>query len=377
MRTFITAGNVKIEYPDGMVWLWDENLIRITAPGNVGQYRVGYECLVGSAETGEEATLNYRSQFSKTVTFSLNEALRTLYSEAGNWEGYNDFQVTLTIYLNETVHYSMTFNLYVQDGRTLPYKIHGGNKVVYLPAMDDLEGVYIWAPRLIDMYLRGNVIHLWPGINWLDLHQIITSPGVYRMCFQDTDRNDVEITGVNPITPTSATISLNYLQGLATEIPDQIIVPSIYEQDMLDDCIMLIVGPGMTTSGNPVCENGAGGRDGSFVELKYRDCDGCTRYLGGWIQEDKHNVERTMWSRPVIGNPMKQGFSHISSYENTLTISFIDVERASGFDEILLSENVWFRCQATNGQWRICKIQDSISRNSGDDRYDLTLEIKC
>lgn len=369
---YVVRNGVKIWYPDQQVFLWDE--INFALEGPTGS-RIGYNLsLLNYGPTHESRTLSYQSGFSNKISVPIGEAVRSIYNDAGiDGGGHCGMTAVLTIYLNgQRLQEMWTWHMDVMEGRTMSYKIHGGNKIIHIYSQDELGSLQIYSDEVCDLYIGTQQFHIFKGLNVLDLASVISAPGVYSLCFTQGTGGAVEIVSVMDITPSSATIYLQYQTAGSDE--GDVRKDNIYKADDLKNCYFIVYGWGMSWHNGQLCESQTG--DGEYIELRYRDTDGSRRYLGGRIMSDELEYEGMRYNRLDPMMLFKKPLRHVQSHETSLTVGMADLERASGFDEILLSGIVEMRCKATLNQWVPCIIEDSIVRNSGEDRYDVELQIK-
>lgn len=367
---YTVIDNVKIWYPDQQVFLWDEINFALESPSGS---KIGYSLSLLNTETYENRSLSYRSGFSNKIIVPIGEAVRSLYNDSGTSGGYCGMTAVLTLYIDgQRQQHMWTWRMAVMEGRTMSYKIHGGNKIIHVYNQSELSSVQIYSDAVCDLYLGTNQFHIYKGLNTLDLSSLISTEGVYSLCFTAGTGGQVEIVSVTDITPSSAVIHLSYQVG--DEDTGGVRKPSIYSGDDLKNCYFLIYGWNMTWHNGQLCQSMVG--DGEYIEFRYRDTDGSRRYLGGRIMSDELEYEGMRYNRMDPMMLFKKPLRHVQSHETSLTVGMVDLERASGFDEILLSALVEVRCKATQDQWVPCIIEDSIVRNSGEDRYDVELQIK-
>lgn len=367
-----TINGVKLTYPDERIFLWDEN--NLVIEGGSGT-KIGYNLALTNAGTYEVRSLSYRSGFSNKITVPLTEVIRSLYNDSTTPGGYCGISGTLQVFQDGVSMGWWTWYTVCMEGRTMSYKQHGGNKIIHIYSQDELQNVQIYSPEVATLYLGVTPFYVFKGINTLNLSAHITTPGVYNLCFtEESPAAAVTLYSVTNITPSSAVINLQYQTSSSSGDSGETHIPNIYRGDDLRDCYFLVYGQDMTWNNGQICESTS--RDGDFIELRYRDTDGSRRYLGGRIMSDELEYEGLRYNRVDPMMLFKKPLRYVQSHVTNLTIGLADLERASGFDEILLSSLVEMRCAATNGEWVPCIIEDPIVRNGGEDRYDVELQIK-
>lgn len=370
MQQVIIDG-VKIQYPDQQVFLWDENFFQLESGAGT---KIGYNLSLLNTDTYENRSLSYRSGFSNKISVPLKEAIQSLYDDAGQVGGGHSFMsAVLTLYIDGVrTQHMWTWRMDVMEGRSLSYKIHGGNKIIHIYNPDELFQVQIYSDAVCDLWLGTTSYHIYKGLNTIDLSNSITTEGVYSLCFTQGTGGLVEIVSITDVTPSSAVIHLAY--QVSDEDTGGTRKPNIYLGDELKNCYYLVYGQGMTWHNGALCQTMT--NDGDFVEIRYRDTDGSRRYLGGKIISDELEYEGMDYNRIDPMMLFKKPLRYVMNHATNLTVGFVDLERASGFDEVLLSSLIEIRCAATQNQWRPCIIEDSIIRNGGEDRYDVELQIK-
>lgn len=367
MRQQIVNG-IEIEYPEQNIFLHDENNVKITATVGSDPINIGYDMLVINYSTGQRRKLSYRSTFSPTVIVPLQETINSLYKDE---DGKCGLSISLQVYINNVLYGQRVWGHTVFKGRTLSYKMHGGNKVMHVYNPDELQNIQIFSNTTMALYFGSHPFHIMNGLNTINLSGYITDPGVYKLCFSPSTNASVSIVMVSNITPWNGIAVLEYDNGTPSD-SGEVRIPSLYRGDAITNCLTIVYGYGISEYGE-ACDSSAS--DGQWVEIRYRDTDGARRYLAGKVISDELEYDPMDYNRLEPFLLFKKPLRHVQAFRTNITVGLADLERASGFDEVLLSDDIEWRSDVTNMEWRPCKIEDSIIRNGSQDRYDMELSM--
>ena len=363
MRQSTIQTTISVLYPEGIIWTGDETMVKISGPSG---YRIGYQLKIENVISTENLILNYRSQFSHQVLVPISDAIKRLFLL--DQQSSNTYSFTLTVFLNGVDKGSLVWECQVLNGKTLPWKQHGVNKDIYIYSPDELEGVEIYGRWNVEIWMNGqHEFGLLEGMNIIGLQYTILQPGDYVFKPIEGSMSDVSIVGTLPLSPTSQQIDLQYINS--SEISSELQIPSIWLGDGFKG------DEGWTIHyGRPCLPSGI--TDGSFLEIKYRDTDGCTRYVGGWLNLEELQTERISYTTAEPMLLFKKNLSHITSFSNTLTIGVPGIRRSSGVNELILSDDVEMRGDVTEGQWVPCKIMDEFEVGGNQEIMDIEIKIE-
>lgn len=347
MRT-TTVNGFTINYPDSIVWTQDHSPVTVSGTGPVGAVITVFH------PAGETRTLSYMSPLEE-VTFYLDTTLRELDND-----NIGDYRCELALYQNYTLVTTFSFWFKVYKGKSFQDRTHGTSQYMYIYDMTELIKLQIWSPSAGTASINGSTFNINPGLNSLNLSSVITGTGLYTICLSDPSSStlDAFIISDNALTPTSSTLMF---KTKTEEGEPQIGGNVIKSASIFPVCHTIEV--------SSSCE------DYPFAELMYRDTDGCTRYLGGIIENDTPTVKRTAYTRLDDSVYKDVPRSVLSDSNNMIKVQFNDIDIHSNFQDILYSDVLMLRRRWDNEPIPVRLKTDKLVVDAKEDLVDFELEI--
>lgn len=360
MRVNLINGTT-VTYPDSTVWIGDNMPVSLSNP----TYTVGADIVVTNMASLKSKQLIHVSEL-KNLMFSLNDAVRSLFSYGGC-----DMNVKVSVYTDGFFDDSFGFNIKVLEGKTLPNRSHGSTQTVYAYSIDDLYKMSFIFAGTGQLSANGHSFPVVsPGYNSFDFRSYITHSGTYQLCYrygakgggQDTTTR-IEITDVNNITPFSAVTNLSFSDIDDQPSQDEIKGGGIWNDEqinLVDYCIDLVW--------EDSCD------DFNFFKVRYFDTDGCLRYLGGKIESETTNSKQDNYYRSdnyVYRNISRKHFKDMSG---TVKVVYPDLKRNSYWSDILLADRIDFL--SYDGNWIECSLVTSKATVKSEDSEDVSLEFE-
>lgn len=316
MRHQTIIGRVDLMYPEEVCFINDRNVITLT-------YIASGEDTVGGVFTltnqlGDTASLLYNSE-QKNLTFNLLSTLKKLMHN----DYYDVVTVSGSVICGETSDDITPFTLKCIDGRTLHSKPHNAERIIYYYDLEDLTGLEF-------LMLEGGTI------NFTQVQSGVVKQNLSNY-LGDFNVNIVEGNTQRTVTVKKSVIGGD--NGYSTGCGDE--------------------GEGV-------------GVDNNFgiLKLRYRNTDGCQRFLQGKITSRKRTVGQQDWRADELVRHTPN--SMITSTTDEITVGFPDIERKSYAEDIMYSQLIEY--QREDGEWEPCIIGGkSVTLNEWDtNEFEIT-----
>ena len=352
MRNY-NGNGILAEYPDKVVWIQDSNVVNVHAADPGG--KVGAEITVRHPGGVETRRIRYMGELSQLL-FVLDDALAALHD-------YNIGQYTcqVDLYLDGVQVDSFSFNFQLLDGKSFTNRSHAISRTIYIYDLDELAKLQIYSPETGIFAVTGGTFILREGLNQYNLTSNITANGEYSACLQSGYQLPVaQITGDTPERP--------WLHDLYWTVTGDGTQPTKFDGgdvwwkgEVFPICHTIVV------------DDSCSGDD--FVELRYRDADGCERYLGGRLVKEVNKAETQSYTRTETTNAFRNiPRRRISGTSRAVTVGFSDIATDAYPQDIRYSEEVYMRMY--DGEWwPVVVASDSITTKGSQDTQDFELEI--
>lgn len=353
MRTY-TNQNITLTFQESVVWLWDSNTITIESANTSD--KVGGEIIIRHPNGTETRTIRHISELSK-ITFVIDDALMALADD-----NIGQYTTQVNVYNNGALVFTKSFAFQLLYGKSFTNQSHAMSRTAYIYDADELIKFQVYSPSSGVFSFEGNQTTLSRGLNQYNLSSLVTSYGTYDFCLQNSQVTPVAIiSGDNYITPTSSKIYWTQTRsGHSNSSTEKGGNVWRYDETIFPVCCRLIF--------EEPC------RDNDFVELMYRDTDGCFRYLGGKLANSTDTVSGTSYTRLDYTNVFRNiPHKHTDSTKRTLKVGFIDIARNAYPQDILYSDEVFMRMY--NGEWWPVTIGSDKIEIKSNDTQDIELEI--
>lgn len=352
MRNVI-EGVYSIDYPEDIVWLKDNNVIKIGS--SWGGFTVDIE-----VRTPSGAVLRLENKTDRhDIIFDLDECLNYLYKEDDIFHNNGIWRINVSLDAGSFKNYfNFTFNLY--NGCSFTYKTHGTSNIINIYNADELENLFIFSPVAGKTVIDNNEITINKGINLLDLSEIITEQGEYDICLVSAEDYPplAEITGDVAVTPNDSYI---YYVAYEQEDPGTLYGGSLMNRKKIFPiCYKLIY--------KEVCD------DYCFGELKYINTDGCYRYIGGKILSGTDNNTTVNYNIPNTKIYNTAPKYKITGAQKILKLGCVDIPKDVEIEDIIYSDNIWIR-GIDNEWWDVQLNKTDITENYNEDFEDAQFEI--
>lgn len=352
MRTY-TVGNIKYTIPEEIVFLHDTTVIKIES--TIGN-NIGAEITIVNPNF-DGKVLKYDSDLSE-LYFHLDDVLKSLYNDDFATNLRNPWWVSLLMYDGNQLT-SAAFYMQILNGTSFSNRTHSCSPVIYIYNADELYNLQVYAPSAGQIIWNGGRTDVYKGINKIDLHTDITTTGEHIFSIQSKSQLEpiAEITGTEPITAGSMRILFDSFTPESSQ--------SLTGGDIWDK--MSIFPMQYKLIYEEHCD------DYNFVELRYIDCDGCLRYIGGKLIEETDSSKSTPFHTTTteIYNTSPKGI--LTDKSKTLKIGFNDFERIAHISDIQYADYLWIR--GIDDNWYNCILKSSNFTTNKDELIDFELEI--
>jgi len=353
MRSY-TYNNVTVTYGEQVLWTGDSNTITIES--SVSTDEVGADIIIRHPSGVETRTIRHLSELPRIV-FVIDDALIAL-----DDDNIGQYTAQVNVYKNGIYDFSHTFSFQLLKGKSFTNQSHAISRTLYLYDPDELVKLQVYSPESGSFHFGSTYLPLYQGLNQYNMSQHITTLGTYTFCLENEVVQPVAvISGDTAKTPFSSTLYYSVIKS--NEDPS-------YEEKggdvwKYDETIF------------PVCytivyDEACWSKD--FVELRYRDCDGCIRYLGGKLASETNEVGGTPYTRTETDNVFRNiPRKHIENTKRTLKVGFMNVAKNAYPQDILYSSDVYMRMY--NSEWWPVVIGSDKIETKRDDTQDIELEI--
>lgn len=344
-----TINGIEISYPNRSVFLGDSNIIALSSTmGNVGA-----EITIKDVASGNTKKHRYLSELNN-ITYDISDSFRQLYNDGLS------FDVSVDLYLNGSLDGHLSFALDVSRGHTLPSRSHGSERTIYLYPCSDTNKLQLYFPASGTIRIGRSTYTARAGYNGIDISSEITDCGVYNLRYASSSRGaEVRIANVAPKTY-DAKVYLDFSDISGT-------APQDSKQDIWNDS------KGSNSDFNIKIVNNCFCGNENMLFLKYYNCDGNIRYLGGRIIEQKNEVEREAFYRMETQPYRNIARSYLSGASSTVKLAFPGIARNAHIEDILRSDEIYFLNY--NDEWMSCDIVSKDIVVKDYDTMDLELEI--
>lgn len=300
------------------------------------------------------------SNGNKKILFDLNNNIQDIAAYM-IWALGEDINIKISFQYTDqgnTYMNSETFSCKLGKGKSFLTKPHGSSSVIPIYNDSELTNVQIWAPFSSDAVIENSSFSNLDGYSELNLSSIITTPGEYSLCLSPANADE--------ILPVVTMITDQYLTPYSSDIIFTAEEPPVgehYPSSIWDRCekdtkCYTIIYE------EPCC-------DFPFAELKYRDTDGCIRYIGGKILNEVDS--RSGKSYPYYNNHIMYVNSFFTQENSkTIQIGIKDVPSGLELQDILYSDELFIRNY--NDEWVPCVLEDNSFTFENEDK-DVILRI--
>lgn len=351
MRQF-NYQQITVTYPEKVVWLGDSNCITIESSNSSD--KVGADIIVRHPSGTSTRTITYISETNRLM-FVLDDALKAL-----NNDNIGEYSVQIGMFVNGARFRTITFGFQLLDGKSFTNRSHGISRTIYLYNSDEVSKIGIYSPSDGVLSAGTTTYDLYEGLNQYNLGWMVNGNGRFSVCLESARTTpSVIISGDTPITPTSQELYYSVRGGGDPTV--SVKGGDIWkgEEDTFPICHTIVV------------DTTCGGTD--FIELMYRDCDGCIRYIGGKLVKEVNKATGDAYTRTngdVFKNIPRR---HLTANSRTITAGFYDVATDAYLQDIRYSDQVWMRNY--NDEWvPVVIASDSITVKSGDTQ-DIEMDI--
>lgn len=352
MREYI-SGNIVILYPEPVVWLGDSNCVTISS--SLSTDKIGGEIIIRHPSGTETRTIRHLSEINKLL-FVLDDALNALADD-----NIGQYSAQVNVYLNGNISFTKTFTFQLLDGKSFTNQSHAISRTIYIYDSEELNKIQVFSPKNGVLNIENESLPLYLGLNQYDMSEIIDSYGTHSFCLDNAPVEPVAIiSGDIPNTPTKTTLFFTVTSERSGETRTKGGDVWTYDETIFPVCYDIIYDEG--------CWNY------DFIELRYRDSDGCIRYLGGKIADETNAVQSTPYERTDGTNCFRNiPRRKINGTQRTLKVGFIDVARNAYPQDILYSNEVYMRMY--NSEWWPVTIEDESITTNRDESFDFQLNI--
>lgn len=351
MRTY-TSNNITITYQEPVVWIGDSNIITIKS--SIDTDKVGGEIIIRHPDGTATRTIRYLSELNR-ILFILDDALTAL-----NDGNIGQYTIQVNVFKNGNLSFTRTFSFQLLQGKSFTNQSHGISRTLYIYDASELVKVQIYSPNNGAFHIGSDYLTLNRGLNQYNLSSHIENTGEYSFCLTDVPVQPIAvISGDVAKTPTVSTLFYTVTNASSSNESQGGDVWR-YEETIFPVCYDLVF--------ENVCW------DYNFVELRYKDSDGCTRYLGGKIASETNKSTVTAYEYTDGSNVFRNiPRNYQEGTSRSLKIGFADIAKNAYPQDIMYSELVEMKMYNSEW-WPIVLESDSITVKN-EDYIDLELSI--
>ena len=351
MRNY-TGTNISVEYPERVIWLQDSNVVWVRGYNPTDQ--VGADITVRHPGGQETRTIRYISEMPQLL-FVLDDALAALHDD-----NIGQYSCQIDLYLNGQADDTITFSFQLLDGKSFTNRSHAISRTMYIYDPSELVKVQIYSPGNGVLAVGGHNYPLYQGLNQYNLSSLIQGDGVYTLCLMNASQAPIaQISGDVPIFPDTTNLYWSFQGGGGSGSIDG---GDIWRPvEVFPICHTMVI------------DSSCSGND--WVELRYKDVDGCDRYLGGKLVKETNKASTSSYVRTETTNAFRNiPRRKITGTSRAITVGFNDIATDAYPQDIRYSENVWMRMY--NGEWwPVVIATESIVVKGNQDTQDIELEI--
>lgn len=352
MRSY-TYNNITVTYPESVVWLGDSNCVTIAS--SVVTDNVGAEIIIRHPNTTETRSIRHLSELN-SILFILDDALLAL-----DDDNIDQYTAQVDVYNNGVMSFTKTFAFQLLKGKSFTNQSHAISRTLYIYDDEELVKMQVYSPESGMLHIGSHYLSLYEGLNQYDFTSYITSLGTYEFCLMHEDVIPIAvISGDAAKTPNVSTLYYSVIKSDSEETYTKGGDVWKYEDTIFPVCYTIIY------------DEACWSKD--FVELRYRDCDGCVRYLGGKLATETNTVGGSSYMR-TDGNNVFRNIprKHRETTQRTLKVGFMDIAKNAYPQDILYSDEVEMRMY--NSEWWPVVIATDKIETKPDDTQDIELDI--
>lgn len=330
MRTQILSGIIQMEYPENIVMLYDNNVIKINSLNNKV---VGARLTLTVDQTS--VILEYQSELPNLI-FKLWDTLMRL------TDGQHTLVTVTGNISNDSVGYQITpFTFYVEQGRTLNSRTAGNVRTMYWSDTSDLAKVNIYTPIGGTAIYGNSTFVLNQGVNKLNLSTLQVNGDFYLDIHLSYPHNvDVVFFG---------DLWKHYTTDLNQNTRYQIYFK---KEDIGNEC-------------NPYVQQ-------NYGKIKFLNVDGCyVTFIGKVIKEKYSNAQNIYATENLV---VKTPNALVYDCIDEVTIAFQDIEHSAYIYDIMYSPDIQY--VGGDGNWYSAVMSANNITQEKEDYNDLEITLK-
>lgn len=328
MRTTTVQGEsgsvYTITFGDDILFTKDNNTLKVERSDEGG---LAVKVTVLQEQLQETRILEYSSE-KNYIIFDLSDVLYAMFTEY-----MCDFTIQVDILTNSiltNLDATYTYSTELLDGKSFPNRKHGESKHLYIYS-DTAEFTQMYFPESGSITVGSSTVPVLKGFNSVDLSNLSGNSIHFG--------NDE----IPTATIDSYTVHTWDYTFMATFTDDNDEYNYDIETEHADDCYS-------ETENN------------DYVRIKYRDTDGCIRYVSGKIISNKHSATFGSYSsaESIFSNTP---YNIRTKESQNVTVGFSEIPHSIFFSDILYSDLMAIEY---HGEWIPCTLETK----------DLTIDIK-
>lgn len=343
----LTQHNFHITYPEDIVWLYDNNYVKIWYEQELPITAT----LTIVHPNGTTQEIGYKSH-QNFVLLDISTLLRSMFTN-----NISSYGCQLKCFVMNVLILTFDFSFQLLHGKSYTSRNHGSENTIYCYDFDELKKVEIFSPSSAMATINGSTFSLVRGFNALNLYNTINQTGTYNLCI--SPETSYPTTTITSLTPqyNGALVNLSFSTGAPEET-------SIQGGDIWGRKQTFPVCYTLHVTEN--CDNN------SNFEIMYVNADGCTRFLMGKIVEEQSSAKADVYKK-VFDNYANIGSNYAYQHENRVKIAFNDIAQNAYLYDILLSQEV--RYKNYQGDFVDCRLATDKITVTNNDSDDYTLEF--
>ena len=313
--------------PEAVSFRNDRTTVTITSYTDTD--RVGAKIKVTNP-SGRYLEVEYNSE-RPSLMFLLDDTIENLWEDSDS-----AWTFLINPYINSVAYPAQSLLIKIPNGKTLPFRTHGSAKTIYwsdqLVNLNPLRvfsfgvGTLTWGLHSANLVLGVNAINL---SNWHVPNKIT---------FNITSNNQMNA------------------PAHGGSIWNDSYIPNLLNRDI-----------------NLIYQEHCGGYN--YVNVYYRDIDGCPRGIMGSVTKEKYTTDKTMFKRYEQSSVIKDApHRKITANKGTVTVAFTDIRRDAYITDMMFSNDIYIA--DCNGMFTPVILASSDVSNVRDEVEDYTFDFQ-
>lgn len=331
MRTQTLSNVVSLTYPDAIVQINDDNILKVNS---LNLKAVGGYFTLTNAQS-ESVTLEYLSELT-SLTFKLCDSLKKLVNGQ-----HSMITVSGSVANGEYSYTIEPFTLYVEQGRTLLSRTAGNVRTMYWQNSEDLKKVNIYTPVGGSAVVGSTSFPLHAGVNVVNMSalQVVDDFNINVTLSYSHSQDPVFFGDIWHHASSTLQLNTNYTIKM----------------------VQISAGGDCNTA-----------KPSNFGKIRFLNVDGCyVTFIGRVAKEKFSNTQNTYYSENIV---VHEPNAFLTSCTDEVTMTFQDVDHFAYFYDIMWSTDISYL--AGNGTWQKCILSSTNLTQENEDENNIECVFK-